>query len=43
MLEWLRKIGLFWRVPMAVGVLALAYLILCAGAIHRRFTRRRDL
>jgi len=38
MLEWLRKFGSWWRVPMVFGVFALAYLILCAGAIYRRFS-----
>jgi hypothetical protein len=40
MLELLRKVGLLWRVPLVLGIFALAYLILCAGAIHRRFSRR---
>jgi hypothetical protein len=38
MLEWLRKLGLLWRLPLVLGVFALAYLILCAGAICRRFS-----
>jgi hypothetical protein len=40
MLEWLRKGGTLWRFPLVLGVLALAYLILCAGAIDRRFSGR---
>jgi hypothetical protein len=38
MLEWLRKLGWVWRFPLVLGILALAYLILCADAIYRRFS-----
>jgi hypothetical protein len=38
MLEWLRNVGTVWRLPVVLGVFALAYLILCAGAIYRRFS-----
>ena len=40
MLEWLRKLGLLWRLPLVLCVFALAYLILCAGAVYRRFSGR---
>jgi hypothetical protein len=38
MLQWLRKLGRVWRFPLVLVVLALAYLILCADAIYRRFS-----
>ena len=38
MLESLvRKVGLLWRVPFVLAIFALAYLVLCAGAVYRRF------
>ncbi len=40
MLEWLKNIGSVWRVPLVLGVFSLAYLILCAGAVHRRLSQR---
>jgi len=38
MFELLRKMGSLWRMPLALGVFGLAYLILCVGAFYRRFS-----
>lgn len=42
MLEFLRKVGAWWRVPLVIGMFALAYLILLAGAVGRRFSRKKE-